>query len=138
MIDEFEDFGKSYSKEYRTQAVSYVKRMMEDEQPYYLCMYAEDSAVAYELKGDKILRDIRFGGENSDIRGNLHNEMLGNREFIEGYILDVVGKHGGVLIVDASDFNRMWTKRKTPSKIERLYSGISMLLRSAFQRKREY
>ncbi len=138
MMDEFEDFGKSYSKEYRTQVVSYVKRMMEDEQPYYLCMYAEDGAVAYELKGDKILRDIRFGGENSDIRGNLHNEMLGNREFIEGYILDVAEKHGGVLIVDASDFDKMWAKRKTPSKIERLYSGISMLLRSAFLRKREY
>ena len=138
MMHEFEDFGKSYSKEYRTQVVSYVKRMMEDEQLYYLCMYAEDGAVAYELKGDKILRDSRFGGESSDIRGNLHHEMLGNRKFIEGFILDVAKKYGGVIIIDASDFDKMWAKQKTPSRIERLYNGISMLLRSAFLRKREY
>ena len=137
MMDDFNDFGKLYDKEYRKQVVSYVQQMMEQGQLYYLCMYAEDGAIAFELKGDKILRDIRFGGYNSNIKGTAYNteEMQGQRDFIEGFILGTVEKHGGVNIVSTSDFDKLWDKQNAlSSKTFTLKTILSRVLKNMANR----
>ena len=110
MMDEFENFDKLYDKDYRGEVVLYITQKMQQDELYYLCEYAEDGAVAFELRGDKIYRHISIGVDESDVRGIVHKneEKLSHRNFIIDSIVKVAEMHGGVRIMTDTDFERLW------------------------------